>query len=127
MSRKGVKSKSIVKRIPITRAQNHLGEVVKGIRRKREYVILEKDGVPVVGIMDIEEFEDYLEVQDLKVQVHIRKGRAEYQAGKSFQAKDLVPELERIAERAWRKPGRKHAANECAPAFPSMPSHVSAT
>lgn len=112
MPRKGAKPKSMVKRIPITRARNRLGEVVKGIRRKREYVILEKDGVPVVGIMDIEEFEDYLEVQDPEVQAHIRKSRAEHQAGKSFPAKDLVPELERLAERAYRKPGRKRAANE---------------
>lgn len=112
MPRKGANSKSMVKRIPISKARNRLGAVVKGIRRKREYVILEKDGVPVVGIMDIEEFEDYLEVQDPKIQAHIRKSRAEHGSGKSFPAENLVPELERLAERAWKKPGRKRAANE---------------
>lgn len=60
--------------------------------------------------MNIEEFEDYLEVQDPTIQTHIRKSREEHRPGKSFPAENLVPELKRIAERAWRRPGRKRGA-----------------
>ena len=57
MPRKAVKPPT-VKTVPITQARHHLGAVVKGVHLKKEYVILEKDGIPIVGIMDIDEFED---------------------------------------------------------------------
>ena len=46
-----------VKCLPITQARHHLGAVVKKIHLDKEYVILEKDGIPIVGMMDIDEFE----------------------------------------------------------------------
>jgi hypothetical protein len=30
----------------------------------KEYIIIEKDGIPIAGLMDIDEFEDYPEQQD---------------------------------------------------------------
>lgn len=50
--------------------------------------------------MDIDEFEDYLELQDPKVRAIIAKGRQEYLAGRSRPARDLLRELEQ------RKKGR---------------------
>ena len=44
-------------------------------------------------MMDIEAFEDYLELQDPKVRHHIRKSREEYLAGKSRPAGELLSEL----------------------------------
>jgi hypothetical protein len=55
---------------------------------------LEKDGVPIAGIMDIDEFEDYLELQDPKVRTMIARGRQEYLAGKSRPAEDLLRQLQ---------------------------------
>jgi hypothetical protein len=43
--------------------------------------------------MDIDEFEDYLELQDPKVREHIRKSNEEYLAGKSRPAEVLLAEL----------------------------------
>jgi hypothetical protein len=57
-------------------------------------VILEKDGLPIAGIMDIDEFEDYLELQDPKVRTMIARGRQEYLAGKSRPAEDLLRQLQ---------------------------------
>lgn len=37
------------------------------------YFILEKDGLPVIGIMDADEMEDYLELCDPKVSAQIRQ------------------------------------------------------
>jgi hypothetical protein len=44
--------------------------------------------------MDIDEFEDYLELQDPKVRGHIRTSTAEYRAGKSRPAEALLTELQ---------------------------------
>ena len=53
-------SKRIVHRIPLTRARINLGQVVRRAHLDREYFILEKDGIPVVGIMHVDDLEDYL-------------------------------------------------------------------
>ena len=75
----------IVHHLPINQARINLGALVKRIHLNKEYVILEKDGIPVAGVMNIDEFEDYLdlELQDPKVRAHIRASNAEYLAGKS--------------------------------------------
>ena len=95
-----------VKCLPITQARHHLGAVVKKIHLDKEYVILEKDGIPIVGMMDIDEFEDYLELQDPKVREHIQKSQEDYLAGRTFPAEDLIPELEREAAKARKKNSR---------------------
>ena len=102
MPRKAVKPPR-VKSLPITQARHHLGAVVKNVHLKKEYVILEKDGITIVGITDIDEFEDYLELQDPKVRDHIRKSREEHRAGKVRPAEALQNELDAIVRKA-RKP-----------------------
>ena len=96
-----------VHRLPITQARINLGAVVKRARLNKEYFILEKDGIPVAGLMDIDEFEDYLELQDPKVQAIIAKGRQEYLAGKSRPARQLLSELQQPKR---GKAGRRHSA-----------------
>jgi len=50
--------KTVVHRIPLTKARIHLGQVVRRAHVNREYFILEKDGIPVVGIMHVDDLED---------------------------------------------------------------------
>ncbi len=73
---------SSIEHLPITRARTTLGAVVKRIHLTKEYVIIEKDGIPLAGLMPIDEFEDYLELQDPKIRAIVKKGRQEYLAGK---------------------------------------------
>jgi PHD/YefM family antitoxin component YafN of YafNO toxin-antitoxin module len=84
----------MVTTIPITKARVNLGALVTRVHLNKEYIILEKDGVPIAGIMDIDEFEDYLELQDPKVRAMIARGRQEYLAGKSRPAEDLLRQLQ---------------------------------
>jgi len=109
VARKAAASKStpMVQRLPLTQARINLGAVVKRVHLNKEYVILEKDGIPVAGLMDIDEFEDYLELQDPKVREHIRKSQQEHLAGKSRPAREFLAELRREAERKAR---RRHSA-----------------
>ncbi len=100
------KSSPMVQRLPITQARINLGALVKRVHLNKEYFILEKDGIPVAGIMDIDEFEDYLELQDPKVRAIIKKGRQEYLAGKSRPAEELLRELQqRKRGKAARRKG----------------------
>lgn len=77
--------------------------MVKRIHLNKEYVILEKDGIPIAGMMDINEFEDYLELQDPRVRRIIEKGRQEYLAGKSRPAEELLRELQGKRGKATRR------------------------
>jgi PHD/YefM family antitoxin component YafN of YafNO toxin-antitoxin module len=68
-------SSPVVTTIPVTKARNNLSALVERVHLNKEDLILEKDGIPVAGIMDIDAFEDYLELQDPKVRAIIAKGR----------------------------------------------------
>ena len=83
----------VVHRLPITQARINLGALVKRIHLNKDYVVLEKDGIPVAAVMNIDEFEDYLELRDPKVRAHIRASNAEYLAGKSRPAEEFLKEL----------------------------------
>ena len=100
------KSPPTVQRVPITQARINLGALVKRVHLNKEYVILEKDGIPIAGVMDIHEFEDYLELRDPKVREHIRKSSQEYLAGKSRPAEEFLQELRQGARRKTKRRGR---------------------
>lgn len=92
----------MVQHLPLTQARINLGAVVKRVHLNKDYVILEKDGIPIVGVMDIDEFEDYLELQNPNVRSSIRKSQQEFLAGKSRPAEELSHELHAIRERRIR-------------------------
>ena len=71
----------------------------------RRVIIIEKGGLPVVAIMDIDEFEDYLEVKDPSVKRHIAASAREHAAGKGRPAKEFFAELE--AEKSASHGGAK--------------------
>jgi hypothetical protein len=52
--------RSVVHRIPPTKTRINLGQVVRPAHVNREYFILEKNGIPVVGIMHVDDLEDDL-------------------------------------------------------------------
>ncbi len=88
------KKMTAVQRLPLTKARINLGAVVKHVHVNKEYVILEKDGIPIAGLMDIEEFEDYLELRDPQIRRHILKSQQAYTDGKSRPATHLLEELQ---------------------------------
>ena len=83
----------MVKRLSLTEARHNLGAVVKNVHLNREYVILEKDGIPIAGLMNIDEMEDYLELQDIRIKADINASNREYLAGKSRPAHELLAKL----------------------------------
>jgi len=97
----------MVNRIPITKARVNLGAVVKKAHLNGEYFILEKDGIPVAGIMDADELEDYLELRNPKVNRQIAASRKDAEAGRVRDAGLLLAELR--GGRNKRPAGRKRA------------------
>jgi PHD/YefM family antitoxin component YafN of YafNO toxin-antitoxin module len=80
-------------RLPITEARINLGQVVKRVHLNKEYFILEKDGIPIAGIMNADELEDYLEARDPAIRAQIEKSNADIAAGRTRPAGDLLAEL----------------------------------
>ncbi|MCW5700053.1 MAG: type II toxin-antitoxin system Phd/YefM family antitoxin [Rhodospirillales bacterium] len=85
--------KPMIRHLALTKARTNLGEVVERVHRNKEYVILEKGGLPVAAMMDIDEFEDYLELHDPEVEEHVRTSSEEFGVGESRAAGELVREL----------------------------------
>lgn len=84
-----------IHRIPITKARINLGQVVRRVHVNKEYFVLEKDGIPVAGIIDIDELEDYLELRDPTVKRQIRESGGQYRRGEARHADDFLAELKR--------------------------------
>ena len=74
----------MVKTISVTKARINLEEVIKRVHLNKDSFVLEKGGIPVAAILDIDEFEDWLETKDPKVKEQIRRGYEEYKKGKTI-------------------------------------------
>jgi len=93
----------MVTTIPLTKARTNLGALVKRVHLNKEYFILEKDGIPVAGVMNIDEFEDYLELQDPKARADIRKSNQEYLAGKGRPYTEFLAEVRTEEQRKTKR------------------------
>jgi hypothetical protein len=74
---------TIINRVPITTARINLGQIARRAHNSNEYFILEKDGIPVIGIMAASELEDYLIKRDPSVKAAIAASRQEQFTAKS--------------------------------------------
>ena len=54
----------MVNRLPLTKARVNLGALIRRAHNNKEHFILEKDGIPVAALLDVDEYEDYLDLQD---------------------------------------------------------------
>jgi hypothetical protein len=90
----------MVSRIPITKARVNLGQVARRAHVNREYFILEKDGIPVAGILSADELEDYLEMQQPGLKAQIRKSSEEHRRGKVRDASLFLTTLRRKPARS---------------------------
>ena len=84
----------MVKTIPITKARINLGEVVKRVHLDKDSFVLEKGGIPVAAILDIDEFEDWLETKDPGLKDQIRQGYEEYKKGKAVPLDKFLSQIQ---------------------------------
>ena len=83
-----------VRRLSIAEARANLSKIAKHAHVNGVYFLVGKNGAPVIGIMDAEELEDYLELRDPKVQREIQQSNKEYLAGKSRPLEEFLAELD---------------------------------
>ena len=97
-------AKAAVRRVPLTKARINLEALVKRVHLGKEYVILEKDGIPIAGMMDVDEFEDYLGLKDPTVRAGKSRPLDEYLAHIAQSTKEYLAEVtHRKAQKARRR------------------------
>jgi restriction endonuclease len=95
--------KTIVNHLPLTKARVNLGQVVRRAHVNREFFILEKDGIPVVGLMHVDDLEDYLEMQNRSVKEQVQTSTAEYRRGAARSAHEFLSELKTPSSKRKKK------------------------
>lgn len=77
-------------RIPLTKARINLGQLVRRIAAGNESFLLEKDGIPVAGLVGLDELGDYSEQHNTGLKKQIAAGYKEYRKGKAADARSLL-------------------------------------
>jgi hypothetical protein len=95
--------KTTVSRLPLTKARVNLGQVVRRVHVNREFFILEKDGIPVVGLMHVDDLEDYLEMRNRSLKDQIQTSASEYRRGAARSAGEFLAELKTPASKQKKK------------------------
>jgi PHD/YefM family antitoxin component YafN of YafNO toxin-antitoxin module len=89
----------MIHRLPMTKARINLGQIARRAHVDHEYFILEKDGIPVIGILSADELEDYLEMKNPRVRASIAGSRKDFASGKSRPASALLAEISKAHAR----------------------------
>jgi prevent-host-death family protein len=96
-----MQTKTLVNRLPVTKARINLGALIRRVHNNKEHFILEKNGIPVAAILDVDEYEDYLDARDPEIKRQIREGQVEYRLGK------LTEDLDTFLARLKAKPRKR--------------------
>ena len=86
-------------RMAMTKARINLGALVRGVHVRGDVVVLEKDGIPVAGLVDIDALEDLTEINDPKMTRKIRVSMRACRAGKVRPTKEMVEQMKRGCSR----------------------------
>ena len=95
--------------LPLTKARINLGQLVRRVRLNKEYFILEKDGIPVVGIMGADEMEDYLELRDPAIKRQIKRSNEDFRKNKVRSADALLAEFKTLSAKRANRSRRSRA------------------
>jgi prevent-host-death family protein len=87
-----------VSRLFATEAKIRFGELIRRVQLGKEYIIVERDGRPVLGILDADELEDYLDLRDETLKTQIRQGYREYRVGKTKPVKQVLAEVHSLSK-----------------------------
>jgi len=82
-----------VLRIPMTKARTRLGSLVRAVNVEGDVVVLEKDGIPVAGLVDMDAVEDYLESRDPALRRRMRESMKAHRSGRARPVREFLDEL----------------------------------
>lgn len=93
------RSSAMTTHLPVTEVRHNLGAVLERVHHGKERIILEKAGLPVAALVDIDVYEDLLEGDDEAAEGDIAISNREIAAGEVVAAEQLAGELDEIARR----------------------------
>jgi len=83
-----------VLRMAMTKARTQLGSLVRGVHVDGDVVVLEKDGIPVAGLIDIDALDDYLESTDPALRRRMRASMKAHRSGRTRPVREFLRELD---------------------------------
>ena len=72
----------MVKTLSIQEAKDKLPGIIEKLR-SGDFVVVEKQGKPIAGIVDFEDMEDFIELNNASLQKQIQNGYKEFKTGKA--------------------------------------------
>lgn len=76
-----------------TTLRNNLSDTLDEVRKTKDYLLVARRGKLMSALVDIDFFENLVELADPKYRESIRKAREEYEKGDVYTHKDVFGEL----------------------------------
>jgi len=105
---------AVVHRLTSTAAKTSPGRLARRAHVNKECFILEKNGVAVAAILDVEELEDYLELRDPAIRRQIKNSNQDILAGKTRPASRFLAELKQTRASRARRARSQRASHDSA-------------
>lgn len=87
----------MVKTLSLEKAKTELPSIVEKLQ-SGDFVVIQKNGRPVAGIVDVNDMEDFVELQNPLIKKQIAKGHTEFKAGKTMSASLFLKSLKRTSK-----------------------------
>lgn len=84
----------MIKTINTTNLRNNLKDATRYVRESKRPLVVTERGLPTTVLIDIDEFEDYLEGKDKNFIASIKKARAEHARGEVFSMEDVFGSID---------------------------------
>lgn len=84
----------MTKTLSINDVTKTLPDIIESLQ-SGNYIIVEKNGKPVAGIIDVDDMEDFIELQSHSLKAQVRKGYKELKAGRTVPARPFLQSLKR--------------------------------
>ncbi len=79
----------MIKTVTATNVRENFKSMMDHVKISKKPLIVTERGVPTTVLIDIDEFEDYLNAKDKKFLASIRKARTQYAKGNIFDMADV--------------------------------------
>lgn len=79
--------------VTTTTLRNNLADVVKKISKKKDYMLVAKKGKITSALVDIDFFEDLLDLADKDFMTSIKNARKEYEKGNFFTHEEVFGDI----------------------------------
>lgn len=81
--------RSMIKTINTTNLRNNLKDATNYVRESKRPLIITERGIPTSVLVDIDEYEDYLESKDSDFLQTVKKARIQRKSGEVFSMEDV--------------------------------------